>query len=371
MTEHGSTENADGRAAPLHMGADQPALRPFSLTEVMAETGRTDVVTAVTQGSPFHRIVEFTRADRDPGRRILLVPPLSGHFAILLRDLVLGLLPDFRVAVLDWVNVRHVSTAEGGFGLAENVGAVAHAIGHVGSDAAVLGLCQGGVSALMAAARIGASDAAAMPATLILVAAPIDPMARPTAVARLVRQRPLWWFKAFALQNVPSRFPGHGRVVYPAETQLLALRRYLARHRGLGTEIDAKLAHDDGADPRRFPFLDLYTSLMDLDATQFLENIALVFHDRALASGLAVLSDGLVDLRAVRGCTLVTIEGALDDVAAPGQTAAAHALCPGLPASAKIAHCVPGCGHFSLFHGDICRAEVVPAIRAACDRAGG
>jgi poly(3-hydroxybutyrate) depolymerase len=141
---------------------------------------------------------------------------------------------------------------------------------------------------------------------------------------------------------------------------------YRARHLDAGGELFRKLQHDDGADPRRFPFFDLYSSIMDLDAKHFVENIERVFHAGALAQGALRCNRERVDLGAIRRTALVTIEGEQDDIAAPGQTSAAHALCSGLPANLHRQVVVAGARHFSLFHGDVFRRAVLPVIRDAC-----
>jgi poly(3-hydroxybutyrate) depolymerase len=157
--------------------------------------------------------------------------------------------------------------------------------------------------------------------------------------------------------------PAAQGVNIPRRSTLLA---YLARHLDGDGELFAKLRHDDGAEPRRFPFFDLYSSIMDLDAKHFVENIDRVFHAGALVQGALRCNGERVDVGAIRRTALVTIEGEQDDIAAPGQTSAAHALCSGLPANLHRQAVVAGAGHFSLFHGDIFRHAVLPVIRDAC-----
>ena len=167
---------------------------------------------------------------------------------------------------------------------------------------------------------------------------------------------------------MPEVYAGGGRLVYPARLQLMALLSYLARHLNQGGELLHKARHDDGADPRSFPFLDLYTSIMDIDAKHFIENIDRVFHAGALPAGSLRFGGDPVEPRAIRHTALLTVEGRDDDIAAPGQTCAAHALCAELPAHLHKKRVVSGAGHFSLFHGSVFRREVLPVLRDFCGR---
>jgi len=195
------------------------------------------------------------------------------------------------------------------------------------------------------------------------MAAPIDPLANPTRVVELLRSRPLSWFEDNLIATVSEEYAGSGRPVYPAHRHLIPLWLYLARHLSEGGELAAKVMFDDGSNPGRFPFLDLYTSIMDLDAKFFLENTKSVFHECLLRKMALSFQGEHADLRAIRTTALLTIEGEHDDIAAPGQTSAAHALCSSLSASFRGRLIVPGSGHFSLFHGDTWRRDVLPAIR--------
>lgn len=351
---------------PVLAGADQPARRPLDVDVVRVGHSQVPVVTQDVAATPFATLVAFTRDDAELGPGILIVPPLSGHFAFLLRDMVAALVPDFRVLLLDWTNVRHVSAGHGQFGFDDNIETVIRMVRHGGPGLSVVAVCQGGVPALAATALLAAVDDPAAPASLTLIAAPVDPLAKPTRVVRLLRERPLGWFEDSANSVVPDIYAGTGRLVYPAPLQLSALLTYLRRHLDQSGELRAKAHHDDGADPRRFPFLDLYSSIMDLDAMHFVENIDRVFHRRALLQGTLQCGGELVDVRAVRHTALLTIEGQEDDIAAPGQTAAAHALCTGLPADLHQKQVVKGAGHFSLFHGAVFRREVLPILRDFC-----
>jgi poly(3-hydroxybutyrate) depolymerase len=295
--------------------------------------------------------------------RVLLIAPLSGHFAFLLRDMVVGFLPGSTVWVTDWLNARFTPLSEGDFGLDDNIDVIVESIKRLGPGAHVCALCQAVLPALAATAILSRHDPKLAPRSLVLVGGPVDPLANPTRVVRLLRQRPLSAIESCALAIVDPALPGAGRRVYPAMHQLTALLAYYYRHMLTGGELMQKTLGDDGFDPIRYPFWDLFTSLMDLPATYFLENIQKVFLERQAWSGELRWHGEPVDFGAIRDTALMTVEGEYDDIAAPGQTSAAHRLCPNIPDRMRRQHLQSGAGHFSLFHGRIWREEVLPAIK--------
>jgi poly(3-hydroxybutyrate) depolymerase len=352
----------------LFQGASQPLYRDFAIAEVTVGKSRRPVTTRAILRSPFHTLRLFRTKEEAP--TLLVVPPLSGHFPVLMRDVVVGLLPDFQVVVLDWANVRHVPVSEGTFGFDDNVRAIAEAILRLGPSLSVLALCQGGVPGLAAVADLARRGPAVAPAALVLVAAPIDPMANPTPVVRLIRGRSQAWFDVVPLGRVAQDHDGRGRWVYPAELQLAGLEVYRERYGKDGSELARKFEQDDGADPQLFPFADLYTSVMDIDAQHFTENIGRVYLRRELARGELRYDGRAVDAGAIHDTALLTVEGTLDDIAAPGQTLAAHGLCARVPDDRHASLVVPGAGHFSLFHGRSWREQVLPVVRDYCRRHG-
>jgi poly(3-hydroxybutyrate) depolymerase len=353
---------------PLYQGARQPPRRSFDIAHVVIRGERVPVAVRDVLQTPFYALSEFQAAGARSRGDVLVVAPLSGHFPLLLRDLVVGLLPAYRVFVTDWINVRHVSLEHGTFGLAENIRGVRQMIEQVGPGATVVALCQGGVAALAATAALAAEGSCGLPKTLVLIAAPIDPLANPTQLVRALRARPTRLFQDSTLSVVPGDYAGAGRAVYPAHVQLASLWTYLLRRTGEGGELLRKVTHDDGSDPELCPFLDAYTSIMDLDARFFVENLACIYRDEALLRGSLCLDGVRLDLGAIRDTALLTVEGERDDIAAPGQTSSALDLCRSVPSSARRSLVVPRCAHFSLFHGEIWRRRVLPEIRAFLDR---
>ncbi len=352
----------------LYAGADQPARLSLEIDTVEHHGKLVPVVSQDVLQMPFCALVKLARSDGAQLPKVLVVAPLSGHFPILLRDLVVGLLPTFQVFITDWVNARHVPLEQGPFDLETNTSYVVDMIEQLGSGLNVVALCQAAVPALVATAYLSEESRHLAPSTLVLMAAPVDPLANPTRVVRLVRARSLAWYERNVIVPVPAPYRGQNRLVYPGSVQLLGLQAYLARHMSGGGELLRKMLHDDGGDPVRFPFLDLYSALMDLPAEVFLDIVRHIYAERAAWKGQLQARNQRVDFAAIRSTALMTVEGEDDDIAAPGQTRRAHDLCPSVPAGARRQMLVPECGHFSLFHGDIWRTRVLPEVRAFMGR---
>ncbi len=348
----------------LYAGADQPAR--LSL-EIDALERRGESVPLVAQDllqMPFCAVRRIACVDGIDLPKVLVVAPLSCHFPILLRDLVLGLLPEFQVYITDWVNARHVPAVHGGFDLGDNISYVVDAMRALAPELNVIALCQGGVPALLAAAFHAEHEPHCAPRSLSLIAATVDPTANPTRVSRLIRSHSLSWYEDNVIAEVSPPSAGSGRLVYPGSVQLAGLWAYLVRHFSDGGELLGKVLSDDGADPVRFPFLDLYTALMDLPAEVFLDVIRHIYLERTLSCHKPHIGGVALDLRSIGATALMTVEGEHDDIAAPGQTERAHDRAPCVPARARRRLVVPACGHFSLFHGNTWRRRVLPELRA-------
>jgi poly(3-hydroxybutyrate) depolymerase len=355
----------------LYAGADQPARLSLEIDAIKHQGQVLPVVSQDILQMPFCALTRLARSDATHLPKVLVVAPLSSHFPILLRDLVLALLPSFQVFITDWVNARHVPIEQGQFDLEENTSYIIEAMRILAPELNVIALCQAGVPALVATAYHSDNNPRCAPRSLVLIAAPIDPAANPTRVSRLLRSRSLSWYKRNVISQVPSPDAGEGRLVYPGSVQLLGLWAYFARHLREGGELLGKLLTDDGADPVRFPFLDLFSAVMDLPAEVFLDIVRHVYQERTLVNGKFCALNQTVALRGIRATALMTVEGEYDDIAAPGQTQRAHDLCPSVPTAARRQLVVPGCGHFSLFHGGTWRACVLPEVRAFMNQFGG
>jgi poly(3-hydroxybutyrate) depolymerase len=315
---------------------------------------------------PFAVLRSFARKAH-PETRALVVAPLSGAFAVLMRDLVIGALRHFEeVAVTDWADARYVPACRGKFGLAENIEHVEAMTQAMGPGVHVIAVCQAVTPALAATALLSAKQSDATPDSLTPIAGPVDARASRTRVAKLLRAAPLQWFERNATEEVGAAYPGHGRRVYPRHHQIKTFAGYVCRHLAQGRELFWKLARDDGEDPINFPFYGLCWSLMDLPAELFLDTIRHVYQASSLASGTMTVGSRTVDLAAIDRTALLTVEGETDDITAPGQTAIAHALCSSLPQERHRTLVLPRTGHFSLFHGETCREHVLPAIGELC-----
>ena len=342
---------------------NEPAQRGFRISTVRVAGRRVEVRKTDLAKWPFCTLSEFA-GDPSGNKRILLVAPLSGHFAFILREMVLGLVRNANVSVTDWRNARYVPVSAGEFGFDENIDTIARSIKMLGPGAHVIALCQGAVPALAATALLAEHEPELAPRSLILLAGPVDPLANPTRVVQLLRQSPPEWFERNVVKQVGPSYPGASRMVYPARHQMSALTAYFYRHWTSGGELRGQMLADDGIDPKTVPFFDLFTSLMDLPAQLFLENIQKVFQDRDIWTGQLKWRGHAVDFSAIRRTALMTIEGTDDDIAAPGQTRAAHQLCPNVPTSMRRALAVKGAGHFGLFHGQGWRKKILPEINA-------
>jgi poly(3-hydroxybutyrate) depolymerase len=294
---------------------------------------------------------------------VLIVAPLSGHFATLLRDMLAALMADHDLYLMDWVDARDVPVGEGDFGMEDDIAYIMDCVGRLEGEVHLIGMCQSAMPALAAAALLAARGGSA-PRTLTLFGGMIDTRISPTRIDRLAASRSLPWFARYAIGTVPRAYLGEGRKVLPASTQQVALVAYLMRHLASGEELLRKLLHDDGEDGDRYPFLRLYLSVMDLPAQFFLDTIRLVFHETALPRGILSWRGIAVEPSALTRTALMTVEGECDDVSAPGQTRVAHELCRNIPDHRRRHHLQAGVGHFGMFHGRLWRTDIMPRVRA-------
>jgi len=356
---------AGARASSVHFHerpSNPRARRAFDIASVSVGGRLVEVTERTIRKWPFANLIEFSRADVDQNR-ILVIAPLAGGFPILLRDLVLDLLRHGKVvAVADWFDARYVPQGAGSFALEDEIGYVAEMIRTLGPALHVIGVCQAVVPALAATALLAANEPEKAPSSLVLIGGPVDPLANPTGVVERLRSHSLKWLQENVIDAVPPGWPGEGRLVYPKALQLMSFAGYFMRNFAQGQELWWKFVADDGEDPLHFPFLALVSTMMDLPAEHFLENIRCIFHDRDLVQRNLRFAGDKIDPDTISGTALMTVEGANDDIAAPGQTFAAHALCRSIPGRKRRHLLLDSCGHFSLFHGQRCRMHVVPEI---------
>lgn len=312
---------------------------------------------------PLYRLVHFASEIARTDPRLVVIAPLSGHYAVLIRDLLAALLPDHDLFLLDWTNARDVPVSVGRFALEDNISDVVDILRSFSGGAHLLGLCQSAIPVLAAAAVLASGGSAAQPRSLVVISGAIDPRLNPTRIDRLAVQRPLEWYDRHVIRVVPEPYLGQGRRVYPASAQRAELSAYFLRHMAMGSELSQKFLLDDGQNAERFPFIESFFSVMDLTAEFFLDTLRLVFQEFALPQGCLMWCGARIDLPAISRTALMTVEGEFDDVSGRGQTHIAHDLCVNVPSDRRERYTQRGVGHFGTFHGHIWRTEIVPKIR--------
>jgi poly(3-hydroxybutyrate) depolymerase len=342
----------------------------FGLPSTVVDGLPVKVTETVVWQRPFCRLVHFERdvaperRERDP--RILLVAPMSGHFATLLRGTVETLLPDHEVYITDWQDARDVPLAAGAFDLDDYVTYMMDVFRHFGGDLHVFAVCQPSVPVLAAVARMEAEGDPNVPLSLVLAGGPIDTRVSPTAVNRLAVERGTNWFRRNVITSVPWPSAGFGRAVYPGFLQLtgfmtMNLDRHMKAHRDL---FDHLVDGDGDSAEKHREFYDEYLAVMDLTAEFYLQTIDTVFVKHALPEGQMRHRGKPIDLGDIRRVGLMTIEGEKDDITGIGQCAAAIDLCRSIPADRKQHFECPGVGHYGIFNGSRFRSEIAPRIAA-------
>jgi polyhydroxyalkanoate depolymerase len=323
------------------------------------------VVEEVAATTPFCTLRRFAKPGAPPQPRVLIVAPMSGHFATLLRDTVRTVLADHDVYITDWHNARDMPLAAGRFGLAEYTQTLVDFLAAIGPGGHLMAICQPCVAALAAVALMSEDDHPATPASLTLMAGPIDCRISPTGVNQLATTKPIEWFEKNLISRVPWRYPGGGRRVYPGFVQLSAfMSMNKDRHLNAFREYYASLLNrDEEKVATTRAFYEEYMAVADLPAEFYLETVKLVFQDYALPQGKLVLGGRRVDPSAIRRTALVTIEGERDDICAVGQTLAAQDLCSKLRPYLRTHYVQPGVGHYGVFSGRRWQAQIYPLVR--------
>jgi poly(3-hydroxybutyrate) depolymerase len=323
--------------------------------------------------SPWVKVLHFRR---DPaalaaaGRAaqsppVLIVAPLSGHFATLLRGTVETFLIDHDVYVTDWRNARDVPIIEGRFGFHDYVDTIIDILGHIDRRAHVVAVCQPGPPVLAAAALMADSGDPSRPASLTLMGSPIDARLSPTVTNRLAEERPFTWFQSNMIYTVPWPYAGALRRVYPGFVQLYSFMSMNAEmHQAAHRRYFDQLVRGDGdsADKHR-EFYDEYLSVLDLTEEFYLETIDVVFQRYLLPRGKLLHRGRRVDPAALVDVALMTVEGERDDISGVGQTQAAHALCANIPDELRVLYVQPGVGHYGVFNGGRFVGEIYPRVR--------
>jgi len=317
----------------------------------------------VAQEKPFCRLIHFKQG-APKAHKVLVVAPLSGHHATLLRDTVRALLPEHDVWITDWINARLVPLSAGPFRLADYVDYVRDWITLLSPRLHVISVCQPTVPVLAAVALM-AWHREAQPLTMVMMGGPIDARRSPTAVNNLARRKSYSWFEQNVIERVPPKYPGYMRRVYPGFLQHLGfVAMNPDRHVNAHWDYFNHLMVGDGesAEAHR-RFYDEYNAVLDLPAEYYLDTVKAVFQDFALPKGRMFVREELVRPHAIRDAALLTIEGELDDISGNGQTEAAHALCLNIPRERRAHFLAPGVGHYGIFSGRRWREAVFPRVR--------
>jgi poly(3-hydroxybutyrate) depolymerase len=338
---------------------------PFKIDSVLCGNRMLDVREEVILSLPFGDLLHFAKDDAVAKPKMLVVAPLSGHFATLLRNTVHTLLRDHDVYITDWTNARDVPVSAGRFGFDEYVSYLIRFIEELGEGVNLMAVCQPCVQTLAAVSIMAEDNHPAQPRTMTLMGGPLDTRVAPTVVNTLAQSKPLDWFHDNLITTVPMRHPGRGRAVYPGFLQLTAfmsmnLGRHFDQHRKLyqlladGQDEEAQTIKD---------FYEEYFAVLDLSAEFYLETIDMVFQRALLPQGLLEYQGRKVNPAAIRKTALLTVEGERDDICAVGQTASAHDMCSSLRPHLKHHYLQPGVGHYGVFSGSKWERQIYPHVR--------
>jgi poly(3-hydroxybutyrate) depolymerase len=316
---------------------------------------------------PFGTLLHFQKQEptTEPQPKVLLVAPLSGHFATLLRETARTLLQDHDVYITDWHNARDVSLHHGPFGLDDYIDHMIRFTQTIGPGTHVIAVCQPCVAALAATAIMAEDDDPAQPRSLTLMAGPVDCRVNPTEVNKLAVSKPIDWFEKNLISHVPLPHKGYMRRVYPGFVQLSAfLSMNLDRHKQSFKDLYQHLVNGDleKANVIRV-FYDEYLAVNDLPAEFYLETVEKVFQTYDLPLGKLNYKDRIVNPAAIRRTALMTVEGERDDICAVGQTVAAQDLCSGVRPYKKTHHVQTGVGHYGVFSGRKWNQQIYPRVR--------
>ncbi|MDY3330970.1 MAG: polyhydroxyalkanoate depolymerase [Pelistega sp.] len=346
----------------------------WNIPEVEVD-GKTAYITEqVIIEKPFCRLVHFERShSKNPKGDpiVLIVAPLSGHHATLLRDTVRTMLQSFNVYITDWIDARMVPMSEGAFHLDDYVQYVIDFIHHLGPNTHVVSVCQPTVPVLAAVSLMASHKDPIQVKSMTMMGGPLDTRESPTSVNGLASKKSYTWFETQLIHRVPSRYPGHGRPVYPGFLQhagFVAMNpdKHMQSH--YDYYLDLMRGNDMEAEAHR-KFYDEYNAVLDLPAEYYLDTIKVVFQEHQLPRGVWHVKGELVEPAAIKKAHLLTIEGELDDITGRGQTKVAHNMCSGIPAKNKQHYEVEQAGHYGIFSGRRWRTKVFPVIEAFINEA--
>ena len=337
----------------------------YGIDRIQVGNREVEIREEVVHATPFGSLLRFGKEDVPEQPRLLLVAPMSGHFATLLRGTVKTMLQDHDVYITDWHNPRDIPVSAGRFGLDDYTAHLIDFLGHLGPRPHMVAICQPSVSALAAAAIMCEDNHPSRPATLTLMAGPIDTRIQPTKVNEFAKSKPLKWFESNLINYVPLQCKGAFRKVYPGFVQLTAfvsmnLERHIKQHVDLHNHL-VKGETEKAAIIKRF--YDEYFAVMDLPAEFYIETVRDVFQEHLLPQGKLTFRGRPVNPAAVKRMGLMTVEGEKDDICSIGQTLAAQELCTGVRAYRRVHHMQAGVGHYGVFSGKKWNNEIYPLLR--------
>ncbi len=315
---------------------------------------------------PFLRLVRFVSSG-SANRRILLVAPMSGHHATLLRGTVQDMIDTgLDVYVTDWRDARMVPLAHGDFDLDSYIETIISLLRHLGPDTHVVAVCQPAPAVVAAISLMAAQNDPAQPASMTLMGGPVDTRAAPTVVTKLAAENPIEWFEKHVVATVPPWYPGASRRVYPGFLQLAAFismnpDRHMEAHKRMFAHL---VRGDEESAAAHRKFYDEYLAVMDVPASYYLQTVETFFQKHSLACGTMQVRGVPVDTAAITHTALMTVEGELDDISAPGQTIAAQLMCSSIAQEKRVQYLQPGAGHYGIFNGRRWRGEILPRIKA-------
>jgi poly(3-hydroxybutyrate) depolymerase len=336
----------------------------FGITNANIKGKQQEVIEKIVMEKPFCNLIRFKCGSRRKAPKLLIVAPLSGHHATLLRGTVKGLLPHANIWITDWLDARDVPLTEGKFDLDDYIDYVIEFVNFLGNDVHLLAVCQPSVPVLAAASIMAAEDSPNQPLSMTLMGGPIDARENPTEVNKLAMNHPIEWFEQNVVTRVPFNHAGFMRRVYPGFMQLTGfMQMNLDRHIGEHVKLFQHLVDGDGDSALAHKkFYNEYLSVLDLPAEFYLQTVQTVFQDFSLPKGKMKSKGRKVDPKAITKTALLTIEGEKDDISGVGQTKAAQKLCANLPEHMKKHHLQMGVGHYGIFNGRKYRELIAPMI---------
>ncbi|PZQ50309.1 MAG: polyhydroxyalkanoate depolymerase [Rhodovulum sulfidophilum] len=337
----------------------------FHIRPVPVGNREVPVTEEVVLDLPFGKLLHFAKDIDTPQPKVLVLAPLSGHFATLLAGTVQTLLRDHDVYITDWANARDVPVEAGRFGVEDYISYVIRFLEELGQRSHILAVCQPCVQGLAAVAVMSEADHPMTPLTMTLMGGPIDVRESPTSVNDLANEKPMAWFERNVIGTVPGRYKGAGRRVYPGFVQLTSfVMMNLERHKQQHRKLHEHLAKGETAEAEKIKtFYDEYFAVLDLTEEFYLETIDRIFKRAQLATGDFTYQGRKVNPGAIRKTALLTVEGGRDDICALGQTSAAHDLCSSLRPHLKRHHLQANVGHYGVFNGRRWEREIYPVVR--------